>query len=161
MTITVHPGDFIKRNYIEELGLTATELAEALEVSGSTLSRLLNEKIDLSPVLAIKLSEVLGRSAVSWLNMQANHTLARCQADMSGWKPKLRMSDAGVWTSRTAGKGPAKKKPAARGKEPDVVQVKNPRSNRYIKIDRSAGKILSHKKSEGPYKDVPIARKRR
>ncbi len=55
--ITVHPGGFIKRNYIDELGtLTATELANALEVSESTLSRLVDEKIDLSPALAVKVS---------------------------------------------------------------------------------------------------------
>lgn len=45
-------------------------------------------------------------------------------------------------------------------KKRDVVQVKNPRSGRYVKIDRTAGRIVAHKKSEGPYKDVPVARKR-
>jgi len=39
----------------------------------------------------------------------------------------------------------------------DVVQVKNPRSGKYVKIDRSKGQILSHKKSEGPYKGIPVA----
>ena len=42
----------------------------------------------------------------------------------------------------------------------DIVQIKNPKSGRYVKIDRANGKILAHKKSEGPYKNVPIARKR-
>ena len=32
---------------------------------------------------------------------------------------------------------------------------------KYVKIDRSAGKIISHKKSDGPYKGVPIARKKK
>jgi len=41
-----------------------------------------------------------------------------------------------------------------------VVQVKNPKSGHYVKIDRSAGKIVSHKKSSGPYKNVPVARKK-
>lgn len=41
----------------------------------------------------------------------------------------------------------------------DVVQVKNPRTGRYVKIDRAKGKILSHKKSEGKYKNIPVARK--
>jgi len=45
-------------------------------------------------------------------------------------------------------------------KTKDVVQVKNPRSGKYVKIDRTAGKIIGHKKSEGPYKGVPVARKR-
>lgn len=43
----------------------------------------------------------------------------------------------------------------------DVVQVKNPKTGRYVKIDRSKGKILSHKKSDGKYKGVPVARKRK
>ncbi len=46
-------------------------------------------------------------------------------------------------------------------KSVDVVQVKNPRTGRYVKINRSAGKIVSHKKSDGPYKGVPIARKKK
>jgi len=45
-------------------------------------------------------------------------------------------------------------------KKRDVVQVKNPKSGHYVKIDRSAGKIVSHKKSRGPYKNVPVARKK-
>jgi hypothetical protein len=43
----------------------------------------------------------------------------------------------------------------------DIVQVKNPKTNKYVKIDRSAGKIVSHKKSDGPYKGIPVARKRK
>jgi hypothetical protein len=46
-------------------------------------------------------------------------------------------------------------------KKRDIVQVKNPRTNRYVKIDRTAGRIISHKKSAGPYKGIPIARKRK
>jgi len=44
-------------------------------------------------------------------------------------------------------------------KKKDVVQVKNPKSGHYVKIDRSAGKIIDHKKSTGPFKGVPIAKK--
>ncbi len=46
-------------------------------------------------------------------------------------------------------------------KKRDVVQIKNPKSGRYVKIDRSKGRIIDHKKSDGPYKNVPIARKRK
>lgn len=46
-------------------------------------------------------------------------------------------------------------------KKHDVVQVKNPRTDRYVKIDRTAGRIVDHKKSAGPYKDIPVARKRK
>lgn len=53
----------------------------------------------------------------------------------------------------------AKLKPMA-AKKHDIVQVKNPRSGHYVKIDRTAGKIVSHKKSVGKYKDIPVARKK-
>jgi len=46
------------------------------------------------------------------------------------------------------------------GKKPKLVQTKNPRSGHYVKIDRSKGKIISHKSSKGPYKGVPITRKK-
>jgi hypothetical protein len=46
-------------------------------------------------------------------------------------------------------------------KKADVVQTKNPKTGRYVKIDRAKGRIISHKKSPGPYENVPIARKRK
>jgi len=46
-------------------------------------------------------------------------------------------------------------------KKSDIVQTKNPKSGHYVKIDRSKGRIVSHKKSEGPYKNVPVLRKRK
>ncbi len=45
-------------------------------------------------------------------------------------------------------------------KKKEIVQTRNPKSGHYVKIDRSAGKIVSHKKSTGPYTNVPIIRKR-
>ena len=92
--ITVHPGGFVKRNYVDALGLKAGELAEALEMSEAALHRFLQGKTSLSPQLAIKLSRVLGRSAESWMNMQTLHTLARCQREMERWMPP-RVLDAG------------------------------------------------------------------
>ncbi|MDH4028526.1 MAG: hypothetical protein OEU95_06830 [Nitrospirota bacterium] len=45
-------------------------------------------------------------------------------------------------------------------KKSNIVQVRNPKSGHYVKIDRTAGKIVSHKKSSGPFKNVPVARKK-
>ncbi|NYT27838.1 MAG: hypothetical protein H0A76_08050 [Candidatus Thiodubiliella endoseptemdiera] len=43
----------------------------------------------------------------------------------------------------------------------DIIQVKNPRTNRYVKIDRDKGRIISHKKSPGKYANVPVAKSKR
>ena len=41
----------------------------------------------------------------------------------------------------------------------DIVQVKNPKTNRYVKIDRSMGVIISHKRTSGAYKGIPVIAK--
>lgn len=41
----------------------------------------------------------------------------------------------------------------------DIVQVLNPRTDRYVKIDRTVGHIVGEKKSPGPYKNVPVVDK--
>lgn len=41
----------------------------------------------------------------------------------------------------------------------NIVQTKNPRSGRYVKINRSKGMITAHKKSDRPYKNIPIIRR--
>jgi hypothetical protein len=45
-------------------------------------------------------------------------------------------------------------------KKARIVQTKNPKTGRYVKIDRAKGKIIGTKKSPGPYSNVPVARKR-
>ena len=45
-------------------------------------------------------------------------------------------------------------------KKRGVVQTKNPRSGHYVKIDRSKGKIVGRKSTKGPYKGVPIIKKK-
>jgi addiction module HigA family antidote len=84
--------------YLDELDISASDLANALEINKATLSRLLNEKADLSPTLALKLSEVLGRSPQSWMNMQANHSLAKIEADLK-FSPQMVLKN-GVLTAK-------------------------------------------------------------
>jgi len=45
-------------------------------------------------------------------------------------------------------------------KKPEIVQVRNPKIDRWVKIDKSTGKILAHKKSKGKYKNIPVAKRR-
>lgn len=38
----------------------------------------------------------------------------------------------------------------------NLIQIINPLSGRYLKINTNTGVIVSHKKSDGAYKDVLI-----
>ena len=45
------------------------------------------------------------------------------------------------------------------GTRPGVVknriQVRNPVTDRYVKIDTTTGRIIDRKKTKGPYKGIP------
>lgn len=83
--IAMHPGEYIAEVFIEPLEITGSDLAKKLSVSPSTISRLLNSSMDVTPDMAVRLEYVLGRSAESWLMMQMDFNLlkSRASADLS------------------------------------------------------------------------------
>jgi addiction module HigA family antidote len=76
-----HPGGFVLRQCIEPLGLSITQAAAALGVTRTTLSELVNEKRGISPEMAVRLSQVFGGSAESWLVQQAQYDLSQVRTD--------------------------------------------------------------------------------
>ena len=76
-----HPGGVVLRLCIEPLGLTITDAAAALGVTRTTLSELVNGKRGISPEMAIRISQVFGGSAQSWIVQQAQYDLAQIPAD--------------------------------------------------------------------------------
>lgn len=72
-----HPGKAVLLDCIEPLGLTITAAAAALKVTRTTLSELVNGKRGISPEMAIRLEQVFGGSAESWLIQQAQYDLAQ------------------------------------------------------------------------------------
>jgi addiction module HigA family antidote len=76
-----HPGGFVLRQCIEPLGLNITQAAAALGVTRTTLSELVNEKRGISPEMAVRLAQVFGGSAESWLVQQAQYDLAQVRTD--------------------------------------------------------------------------------
>ena len=66
-----HPGDFVRTEIIEELGLTVTKSAEILGVRRATLSDLLHGKSALSPEMALRIEKAFDVSMDMLLRMQA------------------------------------------------------------------------------------------
>ena len=83
-----HPGEFIREVYLEPNDITGRQLAAKLDVSPSTLNRVLQGTSGISPEMALRLSKALGRSPESWLAMQDNHDLwkARQTIDLNAVK---------------------------------------------------------------------------
>ncbi len=70
-----HPGELIREDCLEPLGLTVTVAAEGLGVSRKTLSSIINGRAGISPEMAIRLSKAFGGTPETWLRMQLAHDL--------------------------------------------------------------------------------------
>jgi len=70
-----HPGAILREDVLKPLNMTVTEFAKKLKISRQVLSGILNEKIGISPTMALKLAKSLNTSASSWLNMQIKYDL--------------------------------------------------------------------------------------
>jgi addiction module HigA family antidote len=72
-----HPGDLIRTEIIEALGLTVTRAAEVLKVRRATLSDLLHGKASLTPEMALRIEKAFGPNMGHLLRMQLAYDVAR------------------------------------------------------------------------------------
>ena len=71
-----HPGEILKDLVIESLGLTITDVANHLNVSRKTLSKVLNARGSVTPEMAVRLELAFGKpSADHWLRLQNAYDL--------------------------------------------------------------------------------------
>ena len=74
-----HPGQTVRYECLEPLGLNVTEGAKALGVTRQALNNVVNGKSGISPEMAIRLSKAFGSSAETWLKMQLDYDLAQAR----------------------------------------------------------------------------------
>ena len=72
-----HPGDLIRTEIVEALGLTVSEAAEILKVRRATLSDLLHEKAALTPEMALRIEKAFGPDMNHLLRMQLAYDVAK------------------------------------------------------------------------------------
>jgi antitoxin HigA-1 len=75
----VSPGEVL-REQLEELGMSANALAEALHVPTNRITGILNETRALTPETALRLERFFtGTTAQFWLNLQTSFDLRRAE----------------------------------------------------------------------------------
>ncbi len=75
-----HPGQFIRMEVIEPLGLSVTAAAKALGVTRPALSNLLNGRASLSSAMAIRMEKAFGLRMEHLMRIQLAYDVARAQA---------------------------------------------------------------------------------
>jgi addiction module HigA family antidote len=75
-----HPGDLIRTEVVEALGLSVTKAAEILQVLRATLSDLLHGKAALTPDMALRIEKAFGPEMDHLLRMQLAYDVSRTRA---------------------------------------------------------------------------------
>ena len=70
-----HPGEMLREEFLNELGISVAQLADMLGVSRQTVNELVHERRGLSPDMALRLGKLFGMSPQSWMNLQRNTDL--------------------------------------------------------------------------------------
>ena len=74
-----HPGDTIREDCIEALGLTIAEAAEHLQVDEAALAAICECRAPITADMAIRFEQAFGSTADFWLRRQAAHDLAQAR----------------------------------------------------------------------------------
>lgn len=90
LQVPVHPGEILKKEFLDEMGLGAGKLAKHIHVPRTRIERLVEQKTSMSIDTAMRLSKALGTTPEFWMNLQLNYDLlTRGPDDIGEIKPLL------------------------------------------------------------------------
>ncbi|MGM3304665.1 HigA family addiction module antitoxin [Anabaena sp. WFMT] len=70
----IHPGEILA-DELQELGMSASELARLIDVPKNRITEIINGKRSITADTALRLGQWFGTSAEFWMNLQKNYEL--------------------------------------------------------------------------------------
>ncbi|WP_297528828.1 HigA family addiction module antitoxin [Thiohalobacter sp.] len=71
----IHPGEILRKDFLEPLGISINRLARDIAVSPGRVSEIVNGKRGISADTALRLSRYFGVSPELWLGLQSEYDL--------------------------------------------------------------------------------------
>jgi addiction module HigA family antidote len=71
----IHPGEILREEYLEPLGMSANALARALDVTPARINDIVRKRRSITGDTALRLARYFGTDAQSWLNLQSAYDL--------------------------------------------------------------------------------------
>lgn len=72
---SIHPGEVLRTEFMEPLGLTPYRLAKELHISIPRINDVVRGKRGITADTALRLSRYFGNSAQFWIGLQSGHDL--------------------------------------------------------------------------------------
>ncbi|MEH6519325.1 MAG: HigA family addiction module antitoxin [Halioglobus sp.] len=71
----IHPGEVIREEYLVPLEMSVNALAQRMRVPTTRLHEIVKERRSVTADTALRLAQLFGGDAQSWLNLQAAYDL--------------------------------------------------------------------------------------
>ncbi len=73
--VAIHPGVILKREFLDELGLTAYAFSKGIGMNRSGVSDIINGERAITAESALRFARFFGNSPQFWLNLQDEYNL--------------------------------------------------------------------------------------
>jgi addiction module HigA family antidote len=77
----IHPGEILKAEFLDELGVSPYALAKALRVPPNRITGIVNGERAISADTALRLAACFGTSPEFWINLQTHYDLEMAKRD--------------------------------------------------------------------------------
>ena len=95
MLAPMHPGEVLREEFMEPLGLSAGKIAKAANVPRTRIERIVREEIGITADTAVRLGKVFATTPEFWMNLPARHDLLVAQAALAGELEGIRVLGVG------------------------------------------------------------------
>lgn len=75
----IHPGEILREEFLEPLGLNAHALALALRVPAPRINDIVRERRAITADTALRLSRFFGTSTEFWMGLQSDYEVAKAR----------------------------------------------------------------------------------
>ena len=79
----IHPGEVLREDFMEPLGLSMNKLALELHVPVTRIAEIVHERRGITPDTALRLARYFNTTPRFWLNLQAAYDLEIAQDELA------------------------------------------------------------------------------
>jgi addiction module HigA family antidote len=79
----IHPGEMLREDFLEPLGMSVNQLALALRVPATRLYEIANGRRSITADTAMRLGRYFGQSVRFWLGLQMQYELERAEEELA------------------------------------------------------------------------------
>jgi addiction module HigA family antidote len=78
----IHPGEILRADFMEPLGLSMNRLALDLRVPVTRIAEIVHQRRGITPDTALRLARYFNTSAGLWMNLQTSYDLEIAQDEL-------------------------------------------------------------------------------